>query len=180
MDIDDEPTTFQDVMETRDLFRFVLPPSHANFHVENEGEASSSTSQRAGAPALPGVPVPALDDDEDTRVEEENKLAGMVVRMEETIVETWKAYFGKNEDDSDAMDVDGEDEPPDKGDLNQKWRPFASELDWQVAMWAVREDVGQNSLNRFLRIPGVGFSIHRHCKSSPFTWLAHRWLKSWG
>ncbi|KAH9910856.1 uncharacterized protein B0H18DRAFT_820781, partial [Fomitopsis serialis] len=105
-------------------------------------------------------PGPALDDDDDTRVEEEDELAGKVIRMEETIVETWRAYFGEDEegvdlDEEDRMDVDGEDEAQKPLDPNQKWRPFASELDWRVAMWVVREDVGQKSLNRFLSIPGV-------------------------
>ena len=55
------------------------------------------------------------------------------------------------------MDVDGE-EPP-AADPNSKWKPFASELDWQVAMWVIREDVGQNSLNRLLSIPGVSYAL---------------------
>ncbi|KAH9916698.1 uncharacterized protein B0H18DRAFT_818440, partial [Fomitopsis serialis] len=108
------------------------------------------------------------DDDEDTRVEDEDPLAGKVIRMEPTIVETWRAYFsGEDGDDpmdgdgadgldgDEAMDVDEEDRPPEEQARNEVWKPFASELDWQVAKWVVCEDVGQNSLNRFLSIPGV-------------------------
>ena len=89
-------------------------------------------------------------------------MAGKVIRMEQSIVETWKAYFsddvGDGASDSEVpMDVDGE-EPP-AADPNSKWKPFASELDWQVAMWVIREDVGQNSLNRLLSIPGVSYAL---------------------
>ncbi|KAH9910235.1 uncharacterized protein B0H18DRAFT_823376, partial [Fomitopsis serialis] len=138
-DADEEPLDFHDIMENRDLFRFVLPTSTVD-----DGPNGDQ----------------ALDDDEDTRVEDEDPRAGRVIRMEETVVDTWKAYFGEDVEQEDppedAMDVDGVgvDEQAAK-DPNLKWKPFASELDWRVAMWAVREDVGQNSLNRFLLIPGV-------------------------
>ncbi|KAH9913741.1 uncharacterized protein B0H18DRAFT_829474, partial [Fomitopsis serialis] len=160
MDVDVDVEDFRDVLETRDLFWFTLPTS-VNPPIPTEGEASSSSS--TGCPAaqpFPNPPGPALDDDDDTRVEEEDELAGKAIRMEETIVETWRAYFredkeGVDLDEEDRMDVDGEDEAQKPLDPNQKWRPFASELDWRVAMWVVREDVGQKSLNRFLSIPGV-------------------------
>jgi len=35
--------------------------------------------------------------------------------------------------------------------------PFASELDWRVAKWAIKEGIGHNSLDRLLGIPGVSF-----------------------
>ena len=103
-----------------------------------------------------------MDDDEDSRVEEEDELNGRVIRMSPTVVETWKAFFGEDsEPDEDRMDVDGEDleQPPEGGtEDNLKWKPFASELDWRVAMWVVQEEVGQNALNRLLSIPGVSVS----------------------
>ncbi|KAE9385560.1 hypothetical protein BT96DRAFT_759161, partial [Gymnopus androsaceus JB14] len=35
------------------------------------------------------------------------------------------------------------------------YAPFSSQLDWEIALWAVRENIGQGSLNRLLAIPGV-------------------------
>jgi hypothetical protein len=35
------------------------------------------------------------------------------------------------------------------------YAPFASELDWQVAQWAVKETVAQSAFDRLLNIPGV-------------------------
>ncbi|EPS99694.1 hypothetical protein FOMPIDRAFT_1050476 [Fomitopsis schrenkii] len=85
--------------------------------------------------------------------------------MSEAVVEKWKAYFWEEpaEDEEDnRMEVDGEEGAPGAGvpdkppiDPQIRWRPFASELDWRVAMWAVREDVSQGALNRLLAIPGV-------------------------
>ncbi|KAI0733701.1 hypothetical protein C8Q72DRAFT_880835 [Fomitopsis betulina] len=112
--------------------------------------------------------MPALDDDEDTRVKEEDPLAGRVIPMEPTILETWRVYFAEEGEDKpmdmdnadgpeadERMDVDDEDRPPNECDSNAVWRPFSSELDWCMAKWVISEDVGQKSLNRFLSIPGV-------------------------
>ncbi|KAG0702907.1 hypothetical protein DFH29DRAFT_982183 [Suillus ampliporus] len=45
-----------------------------------------------------------------------------------------------------------------------KYAPFASEIDWRVAQWAVVDGVGHNSLDHLLAIPGVvkklGISFH--------------------
>lgn len=146
---------FDDIMEDLDLFRLVLPePSGA----DRRDQASSSSVQEGQLP--PGIrrTALALDDDEDSRVQEEDPLHGRVIRMSETVMETWKTFFSEDLDDQDLMNVDGEDGNSDTDHPN-RWKPFASELDWKVAMWAVREDVGQGSLNRLLAIPGVSPSL---------------------
>ena len=161
-DEDDDMMDFAEHMENRDLFRFILPLSEDGSE-PRLGESSSSMSSYLPAPRLPPpLSVPELDEDEDLTFEEEDSLAGVVIRMEETVVEKWKAYFAEDEDDlGDGMEVDqdGGGDRMDVGegvrDPGERWKPFASELDWRVAMWAVREDVGQNALNRFLSIPGV-------------------------
>lgn len=144
----------EDIMEDRDLFRFVLPSDLAP-ECASQGQVSSSSSIPAQGTFLrPHQRVLALDDDEDSRVEEEDPRHGRVIRMSQTVVETWKAFFAQDLDDEDRMDIDEEGVGGTQGSLD-RWKPFASELDWRVAMWAVREDVGQNALNRLLSIPGV-------------------------
>lgn len=91
--------------------------------------------------------------DEDVRVEEEDPLAGRVIRMGETLRETWRLYFS-SEGCSELDDRMNVDEPPETSE-NDRWKPFMSELDWRVAMWVIREDVGQKAVDRLLSIPGV-------------------------
>lgn len=51
------------------------------------------------------------------------------------------------------MDIDPAEDNP--------YAPFASEVDWRVAQWAVKETVGQSAFDRFLEIPGVShLQIH--------------------
>ncbi|KAH9841974.1 uncharacterized protein C8Q71DRAFT_700197 [Rhodofomes roseus] len=151
-DSEDLLNDFQDVLENRDLFSFVLTGPPTASCSSGEPQASSSTGRIFQPPTAPPQML-SLDDDEDTRIEEEDLLAGKVIRMDARVVETWKVFFSGDSDGEDRMEVDGEDEAEGRGE--DIWRPFASELDWRVAMWIVREDVGQNSMNRFLSIPGV-------------------------
>lgn len=158
---------FDDIMEQHNLFELVPP-----VHDYDQHGASSSSSSSAGPSNLNLVQrrallPPSLNDDEDTRVIDEldEELAGRVVRMSEAVVEKWKAYFWEEpaeDEEDDRMEVDGEEGATGAGapkkppiDPQMRWRPFASELDWRVAMWAVREDVSQGALNRLLAIPGV-------------------------
>ena len=159
--------SFHDVLERGEFFHFDLPaPTSQNARFQGEGDASSSTDTTSSTRGSRRFDVPVLDDDEDTRVVEEDETAGRVIRMERSIVETWKAYFS---DDSASDDLDSEvpmDVDVEEGlhtDPNSKWKPFASELDWQVAKWVIREDVGQNSLNRLLGIPGVSYRPEECC-----------------
>ena len=186
-DDEEDAEDFYDIMENRDLFQFNLPSPVDPYG--SDGNMQATSSQAGPSSATPSQWQPTLDDDEDTRVEDENITAGQVIRMSKMVVETWKAYFSDADDGStaqgneDHMDFDGDADNPGEypqKDPNMKWKPFASELDWRVAMWAVREDVGQNSLNRLLSIPGV-------CVRTAISLLVPvlmnivlcRWLKSW-
>jgi len=40
--------------------------------------------------------------------------------------------------------------------FEQAFAPFASELDWRMASWAVQEGIGQKTLDWLLSILGVG------------------------
>ena len=148
IEVDDED--FEDVIQNRDLFRFVLP--------DQPPDRFSSPGASSSYPRQVTISPPILDDDDDARTFEEDVTAGAVIAMQPTIVEKWKVYFG-DDADNDRMDVDGEETERAVGeDPDRKWRPFASELDWRVAAWILKEDVGQNALNRFLSIPGVSLN----------------------
>ena len=148
IEVDDED--FEDVIQNRDLFRFVLP--------DQPHDGFSSPGASSSYPRQVTISPPILDDDDDARTFEEDVTAGAVIAMQPTIVEKWKVYFG-DDADNDRMDVDGEETERAVGeDPDRKWRPFASELDWRVAAWILKEDVGQNALNRFLSIPGVSLN----------------------
>ena len=148
IEVDDED--FEDVIQNRDLFRFVLP--------DQPPDGFSSPGASSSYPRQVTISPPILDDDDDARTFEEDVTAGAVIAMQPTIVEKWKVYFG-DDADNDRMDVDGEETKRAVGeDPDRKWLPFASELDWRVAAWILKEDVGQNALNRFLSIPGVSLN----------------------
>ncbi|KAG2071686.1 hypothetical protein BDR04DRAFT_1015463 [Suillus decipiens] len=36
-----------------------------------------------------------------------------------------------------------------------RFTPFTSELDWRVAYWAIRGDIGHKSFNRLMTIPNI-------------------------
>ena len=63
--------------------------------------------------------------------------------------ERWRAHFGYE-------DADGDTAMGDAPAFEQVFAPFASELDWRVASWAVQEGIGKKTLDRLFAIPGVG------------------------
>ena len=54
--------------------------------------------------------------------------------------------FGHEDSDSNAS-------MEDVASSEQRFSPFASELDWRVAGWAVQEGVGHKLLDQLLAIP---------------------------
>lgn len=89
----------------------------------------------------------ALDNDDDTWVEDEDGSVGKVVCMNDNLHRRWHKLFGAG--DGDAMDVDEDIEEP------SFFHPFASKLHWRIANWMVKDNPGHNTFNRLLSIPGV-------------------------
>ena len=92
-----------------------------------------------------------LDDDEDARVEDSDLTAGAIIRMDEHLHQRWKALFGNN---SEVEDEDIRMDDGNQPSINP-YAPFASELEWRVARWAVKDGIGHKSLDRLLAISGV-------------------------
>jgi hypothetical protein len=140
-----------DLADHDDLFHFVplcsTPP--VNIEIGEEGPGPSTAASIAKR-----LQHRILEDDDDRRVEEPFLGAGRVVQMDQTLHEKWKKQFAQEYDrDGDATmdDTIGVDK-------DATFYPFASELDWRVASWVIKESPGNKAFDRLLEIPGV--SIH--------------------
>ncbi|KAG1884783.1 hypothetical protein F4604DRAFT_1977115 [Suillus subluteus] len=58
---------------------------------------------------------------------------------------------------------------------SHKFAPFASELDWRIARWAVQEGIGHKSFDRLMAIPGVstGMSLNFVGAFDNVLWLSY-------
>jgi len=84
----------------------------------------------------------ALLDDEDTRfIEFPFPNAGKALRCHPS--------------ETPSKDADGDTVMDGESHEDNMYAPFASELDWRIAQWAVKEKVGQSAFDRLLEIPGV-------------------------
>lgn len=101
------------------------------------------------------------DGDDDERLVEEHPTAGQHIRIVPTLQDRWKKLFGNSQQDGDDSDV--EMDGPSDGEAD-RFSPFASELDWKIAKWAVGEGIGHKSFDRLMGIPGVCLMIaHGSC-----------------
>ncbi|KAJ7112281.1 hypothetical protein C8R44DRAFT_833175 [Mycena epipterygia] len=109
---------------------------------------SSATAQ--AEPSSPNTTHPAdhLSDDNSHRITETHPTAGKVIRMHDNLHAKWKRSFGL------AMDGDGDVEMGGP-DMLHGFAPFASELDWKIAEWVVKDGPGHKAFDRLLDIPGV-------------------------
>ncbi|THU83763.1 hypothetical protein K435DRAFT_620854, partial [Dendrothele bispora CBS 962.96] len=85
-------------------------------------------------------------------VEYPDETAGAPVGMNGSIHERWRKLFKR-----EAASDEGE-------GVGLEHHPFASELDWKLAQWALSEKISQRAFNRLLQIPEVkerlGLSFH--------------------
>ena len=156
MTIDSEGDEIDDLVdkwdeEDRDLFHFVENPIEEDEEMVEIGQAGpgpSTRDHRRSQAQTKKFRIHVLDEDDDSRFEVVNDSAGKVIKMDASIHARWQALSG-----NDTMDVDQHRSPSSSGD--NMYAPFASELEWRVAKWAVMDGIGNNSLDRLLAIPGV-------------------------
>ncbi|KAF5381819.1 hypothetical protein D9757_008321 [Collybiopsis confluens] len=66
--------------------------------------------------------------------------AGKVIGKDDSVYHKWKNIFLEQSENQTSV---------------KEYFPFASQLDWEVAEWAVKEKISQKSFDRFLQIPQV-------------------------
>lgn len=120
------------------------------------GEAGPGPSAMAHAAEVNRrkLQIPTFDeeDEQETGFAVEFGSAAAIIRMDPTMHEKWQQAYGtwQTDDNGDFPMADST-----AYSANALWTPFASELDWRVARWAVEENVGQGIVDRLLEIPGV-------------------------
>lgn len=69
---------------------------------------------------------------------------GAVIDMNDELCEQWKRGFRLPEADAE----DGRE---------THYHPFASEIDWRVAQWVIRQSKSNKAADELMAIPGVGY-----------------------
>jgi hypothetical protein len=98
---------------------------------------TKDSEPEAGPGPQTQIQIPILEDDDDQRFIQIDEDAGRIYRQDPP-----PRHCQVDEDGDTSMG-------------NSPFFPFASELDWRVAQWAVKDGPGHNAFNRLLEIPGV-------------------------
>ncbi|KAJ3965372.1 hypothetical protein EV361DRAFT_810815 [Lentinula raphanica] len=89
----------------------------------------------------------SFDDMEDEeKIVEENLEAARIIRMDSSLETRWRLAHNLEVDHP----MDGSSPLPDEA-----FAPFATEMDWKIAEWVIKDGIGHKSLDRLLAIPGV-------------------------
>ncbi|KAE9387634.1 hypothetical protein BT96DRAFT_960358 [Gymnopus androsaceus JB14] len=144
----------QELEEENNHFHFVPLEPESPVGVAGPGPSTQAHRDRLAERQLGGN-VRTLDDGDLLLFEVEHQSEGAVVRMDQSLHDWWRLAHHISFD----VPMDGSSSPP-----RNIYAPFASEMDWRVAEWVVKNNVGHNSFDRFLQIPGVieklGLSYH--------------------
>ena len=84
-----------------------------------------------------------LDREIDEMFEEEDMEVSTAIRFDPDLRSRWEAIHGGSS--SATMD--------------NTYKPFASEMDWRIANWVVKEGLGNNTFNQLCKIPGVRYLL---------------------
>lgn len=157
-----EADLLQEYEEDHDIFHFVpLEPE-----IGEQGPGPSTQANRLLDRQL-GTKLRTLDDNniEDEQVIEWKKKAGTAIKIDKSLRERWRIAHNLEAD----IPMDGTGSLPDK-----LYFPFASEMDWRIAEWVVKDGIGHKSFDRLLAIPGVSHInslAAQHFRTSPSRWL---------
>jgi hypothetical protein len=91
-------------------------------------------------------------DEDNSRIVNSHPTAGKVIRMNDNLHAKWKRSFGLATDSNGDIEMGGP-------DSSSAFAPFASELDWQIAEWVIKDGPGHKAFDRLLNIPGVSFFL---------------------
>ena len=144
-DSQDNQDTIQEVLDIWDdeegqPYHFIEEYVDVEVGIGEAGPGPSTTHQRRH------VDPRILDEQDEQLITDWNEGAGRVIRMDERLHDRWKKLFLHNGDNGASSNTSTELNP---------YAPFASELDWRIAKWVVKDKIGHKSFDRFLAIPGV-------------------------
>jgi hypothetical protein len=122
------------------------------------GPSSAATSVSASTSTKLRSTSISIDSgiESDERIVVEHPTAGTAIKMGKSLHDKWKALFAK--DIPGHKDIDGDtimEGSSSQGQGSNLFAPFASELDWRVAAWAIKDGIRHKSFDRQLEIPGV-------------------------
>lgn len=134
----------EEMAEIEAMFHFVEETVDVEIGEAGPGPATAEHRHRSKR-----FKIYVLDEEDDTRVVVEDEDAGKVIQMDETLHRRWRKLFHQPSFQKTMPEI-----PLPTGDPNP-YAPFASELDWRIARWAVHDGIGHSSLDQLLGIPGV-------------------------
>lgn len=132
---------------------FLLPrypgrtTSNATAEGSSQAEAGPGPQTAAHRLSQSAASYHVLDDCSENRVVTHTEDAGIVRRK----VSPPTLQFESTDTNGDTAMRGPDEQPPSQS----PFFPFTSELDWKVAQWVIKEDPGQNALDRLLSVPGV-------------------------
>jgi hypothetical protein len=135
----------QEFEEDNDVFHFVRVDDPPEIGEAGPGPATQAHHEQMADRQL-GTKVRSLDDGDLRMFEQEHATAGCLVRMDTSLRERWCVAHGI------PFDVPMDGSGPQSSSL---YALFASEMDWWIAEWFVKDNIGHNSFNRLLQILGV-------------------------
>lgn len=135
----------QELEEENDVFHFVRLDEALPMGEAGPGPSTQAHRDRMADRQL-GARIRSLDDGDLSMFEVEHRSGGAVIRMDDSLHTRWRVAHNLPVD----VPMDGSSPP-----LSNLFAPFASELDWRIAEWVVKDNIGHNSFNCLLQIPGV-------------------------
>ncbi|KAE9389338.1 hypothetical protein BT96DRAFT_1070394 [Gymnopus androsaceus JB14] len=159
---DEAGEALREFEEDNDIFHFVPLDRQLEIGEPGPGPSTQAFQQRLLERQL-GAKVQVLDDEETQRVEEEHPTGGVCIRMDASLHTRWREIHNLPPED----ELNHSEDPPNNplplpinpstspSLRDQMFSPFASEMDWRIAEWVVKDSIGHKSFDRLLSIPGV-------------------------